>query len=266
MFKKLVLTSLVAAGVVAFVGADVVRSTWTRARTAVRASLAADLPLAAQLAEARRQIDAYAEHVIKAEVAAEGLARTIAETEREVRALAARVERERGALTEARERLSATPAGLEPAPHATLGASRQARSFRSASAALERRTRDLAALREQHAATVASIAEAKVEQTRLGEEVRTLASELESLEARQRAARTRAAVGDATLASNGFASARERLDAIRSALSEKERLLRYYEVRRDEVAGAEGAADPVEPDDALAAIDEALAAWPASPR
>lgn len=266
MFRKLVLTAALAAGVVAFVGTDVVRSTWSRARSAVRESLSSNVPLQTQLAEARAQIDAYAEHVIKAEVAAEGLARTIAETEREVRGLAARVERERSTLAETKERLSVTPTGLLPAPHVAQAASRSVQSFRSASATLERRTTDLATLRQEHASTLAAIAEAQAEQTRLAEEVRTLAAEIQSLEARQSAARTRASVGDGTLAANGFAAARERLDAIRASLSEKDRLLRYYEVRRGSTeAGAEVTADTTgTPAEALAAIDEALAAWPAT--
>lgn len=276
MFKKLIVTAAVAAGVVAFVGGDVIGSTWRSARKAVRTHLTASIPLPEQLAEARAQVDAYAEHVIKAEVAAEGLARTIAETEREVRGLAARVERSRATLAEAKERMTVVTAsatstvpglhGLEPAPRATEEAARQVAVFRQASQALERRSRDLEALRREHAATLASIEQAKTEQARLAQEVSTLAAELTSLEARQAAARTREAVGDATLAANGYALARERLDAIRAAISEKDRLLRYYEVRRGSAAAEGDLSLPSAetPADALAAIEEALASYPAA--
>lgn len=266
MFKKLIVLAALTAGVVAFVGSDVVGSTWHRARAAVRETLSANVPLKTQLAEARAQVDAYAEHVIKAEVAAEGLARTITETEREVRGLAARVERERMALSEAKDQLTIVPAGIEVAPHAARDAARRVGAFRLSSQALERRSSDLEALRREHAATLASIEQAKAEQVRLSQEVGTLAAELTSLEARQAAARTREAVGDATLSTNGYALARERLDEIRAAISEKDRLLRYYEVRRESAAVEGDLSVPVAstPAEAVAAIDEALASWPSA--
>jgi hypothetical protein len=264
MFRKLFWTAVLAAGVVAFVGTDVVKHSWGRARAAVRHSLTANVPLEAQLAEARAQVDAYAEHVIKAEVAAENLARAVAETEREVRALAVRSQRERAALGETRERLTVTTISVDDSRPVAEDAARKVQSFRLTSQALERRTADLATLREEHAATLKALEEARGEQVRLAQEVTTLAAELQSLAARTAAARTRESVGDATVASSGYAAAREKLDAIRNAITEKDKLLRYYEVRREVSAlGNESLAlVPTTPGDALGAIDEALAAYP----
>jgi chromosome segregation ATPase len=265
MFKKLLWTAVIAAGVVAFVGTDVVRHSWNRARASVRASLESGVPLKTQLAEARAQVDAYAEHVIKAEVAADNLARTIAEAEREVRGLMVRAERERTALTDVKDRLTVTNVSLEVHPQVTQEAARKVQSFRLTNQALERRAQDLATLRSEHAATLQALEEARAEQVRLAQEVNTLAAELQSLDARTAAARTRESVGDASLNHNGYAAAREKIDAIRNAIAEKDKLLRYYEVRRSaESAAMEPmSAAPATPADAAGAIDEALAAYPA---
>lgn len=264
MFKKLFWTAALAVGVVAFVGTDVLRHTWTRARAAVRSSLESGVPLKTQLAEAQAQVDAYAEHVIKAEVAADTLARTIGETEREVRTLAARAERERNGLTEAKEQLAVATVSLDGRTNPAREAGRKVQSFRATSQALERRAADLEALRGEHAATVKALEEARSEQVRLAQEVTTLAAELQSLEARTAAARTRASVGDPSLSGNGYAEARERIDAIRTAIAEKDKLLRYYEVRRDVQQAAVEAygAAPTTPAEAAGAIDDALAAYP----
>ena len=265
MLKKLLWTAVIAVGVVAFVGTDVVKNSWNRARASVRASLDSGVPLKTQLAEASAQVDAYAEHVIKAEVAADHLARTIAETEREVRGLMVRADRERLALGDVKERLTVTTVAVGGESPVAQEAGRKVHAFRLTNQALERRSQDLATLRSEHAATLKSIEEARAEQVRLAQEVNTLAAELQSLDARTQAARTRESVGDATLSRNGYAAAREKLDAIRGAISEKDKLLRYYEVRRSaESAGLEPLGDtPATPADAAGAIEEALAAYPA---
>jgi chromosome segregation ATPase len=265
MFRKLFWTAALAVGVVAFVGTDVVKHSWTRARAAVRESLTANVPLKAQLAEARAQVDAYAEHVIKAEVASDGLARAIGETEREVRALAARAQRERKGLDESKESLTVSTISVDTSRDVAHEAAKRVHAFRLTSQALERRAADLATLRAEYAATLKSLEEARGEQVRLAQEVTTLAAELQSLEARTAAARTRESVGDATVASSGYAAAREKIDAIRSAIAEKDKLLRYYEVRREAGLAATEALAPVPstPDEALGAIEEALAAYPA---
>lgn len=264
MLKKLFVIGLVGVGVVAFVGTDVVKNTWNRARASVRSSLDAGVPLKTQLAEARAQVDAYAEHVIKAEVAAESLARTIAETEREVRGLTVRADRERLALGEVKERLAVTTVSVGGESAVAQEAGRRVHAFRLTNQALERRAQDLATLRNEHAATLKAIEEARAEQVRLAQEVSTLAAEIQSLEARTQAARTRESVGDASLSRNGYASAREKIDAIRNAITEKDKLLRYYEVRRSaESAGLEVLTEaPPTPADAAGAIEEALAAYP----
>src|SRR5262245_55577641 len=125
MFRKLFWTAALAAGVVAFVGTDVLKHTWSRARNAVRSSLESGVPLQTQLAEARAQVDAYAEHVIKAEVAADALARTITETEREVRTLAVRADRERQTLGETKERLAVSTVSVDGAPKMAQEAGRK---------------------------------------------------------------------------------------------------------------------------------------------
>ena len=268
MFRKLFWIALIGAGLVAFVGSDVLKSTWQRARSSVRASLTENVPLKTQLAEARAQIDAYAEHVIRAEVASDTLGRAVADAERDVRGLSARVEREHLALADVKQRLTVTPAGLVPGDEVTQDAARMVDAYRASSQALERRVADLETLRRERAATAKAIEEAHAEQVRLDSEVKVLAAELESLEARQSAARTREAVGDASLSANGYASARERLDAVRTAIAQKDKLLKYYEVRREtrlESASAV-AATPSTPAEALSAIDEALAAWPVERR
>lgn len=264
MFRKLFWTAALAAGVVAFVGTDVVKHSWCRARAAVRQSLTANVPLEAQLTEARAQVDAYAEHVIKAEVAADNLGRAIADTEREVRALAVRSQRERAGLGETRERLTVATVSVDESRPVAEEAAKRVQSFRMTSQALERRTADLATLREEYGATQKALEEARGEQVRLAQEVTTLGAELQSLAARTAAARTRESVGDTSVSSSGYAAAREKIDAIRSALAEKDKLLRYYEVRRE--AGALGndavALAPATPGEALGAIDEALASYP----
>jgi len=268
MFRKLFWLALIGVGVVAFVGKDVVKNTWQRARSAVRASLTENVPLTSQLAEARAQIDAYAEHVIRAEVASETLARAVTDAERDVRGLAARVEREQLALADVKQKLTIVPAGLMPSDGVTQEAARLVDSFRASSQALERRAADLATLRRERAATAKAVEEAHAEQVRLDREVAVLAAELQSLEARQAAARTREAVGDASLSANGYASARERLDAIRTAIAEKDKLLKYYEVRRETQFESASviAATPSTPAEALSAIDDALASWPVEAR
>jgi chromosome segregation ATPase len=263
--RKLFWIGLAAVGLVAFVGTDVVRAAWSRARTAVRDSLTADVPLRTQLAEAQAQVDAYAENVIRAEVAAENLDEMIGEVEREVRGLGGRVDREREALASLRQRLTVEPAAATLTPvddRSEAQAIRRARAFKVANEALERRHADLERLRSERTATLQALAVAKAEQGRLADEVRLLAAEIESLDARTSAARTREAVGSATVSSSGFADARERLQKIRSTIKERNKLLRYYEFERDARPTLMDPAEGVVPDapTALEAIDEALSA------
>jgi chromosome segregation ATPase len=261
--KKLFLITLLGAGLVAFVGADAIGGALHRARDAVRDQLTADLPLRTQLAEARAQVDAYAESVIRGEVAAENLSEMIAGVEREVRVLGTRVERQRLALVDAQRQLEVVPTstGDRPEERAAL---RLAHAFRAQSELLQRRRQDLERLQSEHVATLASLAEARGEQARLAEEVKVLAAEIQSLDARTAAARTREAVGDATVSSSGFAGARERLDRIRTQLREKNKLLQYYAYERapvtdDALGGALDAGTSLDP---RQAVEEALAAWP----
>jgi len=256
--KKLFLLSLLVAALVAFVGVDAVKGALTRARSDLRDALTANVPLETRLAEARALVDAYAESVIRGEVAAEGLDTTIAAVAREVKGLEARVGREREDLAALRQGLEVVPVGGRPS-EAEREALRRARAFEATAERLLRRQDDLVRLREEREATAETLAEAKAEQARLTEEVRTLAAEIESLEARTAAARTREAVGDARVSASGYAAAVERLDAIRAAVKERNRLLAYYRVERPVSETAAVTAG----DDARAALDAALAAHPA---
>lgn len=261
--KKLIVLGLVAAGLVAFVGVDVVRGALGRARDEIRESLTSEIPLRTQLAEAQAQIDAYAESVIRGEVAAENLTEMIRDVEREVRVLEGSVERERTALVAMRRGLEVVPTSTAPTDE-EREATRRARLFRAKAELLERRRQDLERLKREHASTLASLQEARSEQTRLAEEVHVLAAEIESLEARTAAARTREAVGDATVSSSGYAEAQERLKKVRSTIRERNKLLEYYEYERRPVQTVEGlgaAADDV-PADPRAEIDDVLAAFP----
>jgi hypothetical protein len=261
--KKLILFGALAAAFVAFVGTDVVSATVARARHAIRDGLTKDVPLETQLAEARNQVDAYAESIIRGEVAAENLTAMVQRVEREVRSLEARIGRDRAALVQARQDLEVVPTSTNRRGDAERDAVRLARAFEARSELLERRRQDLERLRGEHAATLTALEQARSEQTRLSEEVRVLAAEIESLEARTAAARTREAVGDATVASSGHAAAIERLDAIRARVRERNKLLQYYEVERVTLV-SEDAAPWVdrEPVDAMTAVEAALAAWP----
>jgi len=236
---KLILTGLVVAGVVAFVGTDVVGATVTRARASVRASLQKDVPLSTRLSEARAQVDAFAENVIRGEVAAERLAEMIEETRREVA-------RRRGGLDRERQSLSTLKAGLEAQPTARLvsdgpartsdverEALRRARDFQVATTLLERRERDLAGLERDHQATVREVEAAKSQQMRLSEEVNVLRAEVAALDARTNVARTRKACQDSTIDRSGFGEAEARIQAIRDAIREQNKKLEWYSLRAD---------------------------------
>jgi predicted nuclease with TOPRIM domain len=262
--KKILLIGLIAAGVIAFVGVDAVTSALHHARSEIRESITSDVPLKTQLAEAQAQIDAYAESVIRGEVAAENLSEMIGDVAREVRVLETRVERERLALVAMRR-------GLEVVPTSTATtdeereAVRRTRLFKAQAQLLDRRQQDLTRLQREHQATLGSIDEAKAEQMRLSEEVHVLAAEIESLEARTSAARTREAVGDSIVSSSGYAEAQQRLKKIRTAVKERNKLLEYYEYERRPVSSAASVLSAEElPTDARSAIDEALAAYPGS--
>ena len=269
--KKMALIALVAIGLAAFVGTDVIKSTMGSVRSDIREALTSEVPLQNQLAEAQTQVDRYAESIIRGEVAAENLRDMIAGVEREVRGLTVRVDRERVALASLRDGLMAgakdgeiqTASTLREVKvkdqHATM---RKVRSFRAASELLDHRTRDLERLKNEYAATLGSLDKAKTEQMRLGEEIRVLAAELESLNARKAAARTRNAVGDSSIDGSGYNAAQERITKIRSKLREQNKLLQYYEYER--VVRVD-TADPVVSDldaDPVTAIDEALASYP----
>lgn len=268
--KKMALIALVAIGLAAFVGTDVIKSTMGSVRTDIRDALTSEVPLQNQLAEAQTQVDSYAESIIRGEVAAENLRDMIAGVEREVRGLTVRVDRERVALATLRDGLTA-PASGEIQTASTLRevksqdqrhTMRRVRSFRASSELLTRRTSDLERLHGEYGATIASLEKARTEQSRLGEEIRVLAAELESLNARKAAARTRNAVGDSTISGSGYNAAQERIAKIRSKLREQNKLLQYYEYER--VVRVDSA-DPVVSDmatDPLTAIDEALASYP----
>ena len=261
--KKLILIGLVAAGLVAFVGVDVVRGALGRARDEIRETLTSDVPLRTQLAEAQTQIDAYAESVIRGEVAAENLQEMIGDVQREIRGLEAGVERERLALV-------AMKRGLEVVPTSTATtdeereALRRTRLFRAKAELLDRRHKDLSRLQREYGTTIASLEEARNEQARLSQEVHVLAAEIESLEARTAAARTREAVGDAIVSSSGYAEAQTKLKGIRSSIRERNKLLEYYEYERRPVRGEmtiDVRIDTVDMDPRTA-IDEALAEFP----
>lgn len=261
--KKLILIGLVAAGLVAFVGVDVVRGALGRARNEIRETLTSDVPLRTQLAEAQTQIDAYAESVIRGEVAAENLAEMIRDVQREVKGLETGVERERVALV-------AMKRGLEVVPTSTAQtdeereALRRTRLFRAKAELLDRRRKDLERLNLEYESTLASLQEARNEQARLAQEVHVLAAEIESLEARTAAARTREAVGDAIVSSSGYAEAQQKLKGIRSSIRERNKLLEYYEYQRRPVNGEMAIDVRVDTyaEDPRTAIDEALAAFP----
>jgi DNA repair exonuclease SbcCD ATPase subunit len=266
--KKVALIAVVAIGLVAFVGTDVIKSSVGSVREAVRDALTAEVPLTNQLAEAQAQVDAYAESIIRGEVAAENLRDMIGGVEREVRGLTVRVERERAALAQLRDGLSggdgAVPVALKPTDASEhRGVLRRVRAFEASSELLERRTQDLGRLKEEYKTTLASLETARGEQVRLGEEIRVLAAELESLNARKAAARTRNAVGDSSVASSGFAKAHERIKKIRSTLREQNKLLQYYEYERVVRVEPSAAVTVEVPADPVTAIDEALAAYPA---
>lgn len=266
--KKVALIAVLAIGLVAFVGTDVIKSSVGSVREAVRDALTAEVPLKNQLAEAQGQVDAYAESIIRGEVAAENLRDMIGGVEREVRALSVRVERERTALASLRDGLSggdgAVPVAFAPSGGDQRKVLRRVRSFEAANELLARRAQDLERLKEEYKATLASLEAARTEQVRLAEEVRVLAAELESLNARKAAARTRNAVGDSTIASSGYAKAHQRIQKIRSTLREQNKLLQYYEYERVVRVEPSAAVAAEVPEDPLTAIDEALAAYPAT--
>ena len=270
MFKKFIVTALVVGGVVTFVGADVVGRTLHRARESVRASLTSSVPLRTQVAEARAQVDRYAENVIRGEIAAEALADTLARTTREVNARRAGVARERAQLAA----LHATLEQRGTSTYATLGATaggaapaatddervavRRAREFQAAVVILERREQDLAALQRDHEATLKEVASAKAAQGRLAEEVTVLQAEVEALEARTVVAQTRKAA-DASIDRSGFGEAEARIAAIRGSIREQDRRLEYY-ARRSEALHAADAFDPFHGETAVDALKAALEA------
>lgn len=266
MFKKLVVTALVVGGAVTFVGADVVGRTLARARESVRASLTSSVPLRTQVAEARAQVDHYAENVIRGELAAEALADTLARTEREVKARRAGVARERAQLAALHATLEqrgtstyAVAGGAAPAPSAEEHAAvRRAREFQAAVVILERREQDLAALKRDHEATLKEVASAKAAQARLAEEVTVLQAEVEALEARTVVAQTRKAA-DASIDRSGFGDAEARITTIRAAIREQDRRLAYY-AQRSEARTAVDAGDPFLGETAVDALKAALEA------
>ena len=269
--KKLALIALLGIGLTAFIGTDVIKSSVGTIRADVQDALRSEVPLKNQLAEARNQVDRYAESIIRGEVAAENLRDMIGGVEREVRALTVRTERERTALASLRDGLSASTGEAVPAslkaddlPVADQRAAlRRVRSFQAANELLGRRTADLDRLRNEYEATMASLGKAREQQARLADEVRILDGELESLKARKAAAQTRNAVGDRTIAGSGFNEAQERIKNIRSAVREQNKLLQYYEYERVVHVDAASAMAADMPTDAVTAIDEALAAYPA---
>jgi predicted nucleic acid-binding Zn-ribbon protein len=258
--KKTLLLIALGVGLVAFVGVDVVAGAVRHARDAVRASLTRNVPLREQLAMAQAQVDAYAESIIRGEVAAENLDDMITAADREVRVLEVRTGHEREALVSLRRSLEVVPASTAPQPE-DQDALRRARLFKAQSELLQRRRDDLARLRQEKEATQRSLAQAKAEQSRLSQEVQVLAAEIESLEARTAAAQTREAVGDASVSSSGFAEAQRRLQAVRNEVKQRNKLLEYYAYERRPLEGATTADDAL-PADPRQAIDEALAAWP----
>lgn len=275
--KKLILFGALTAGLVSFIGSDVVSQGIQQARAKVRAAITEQAPLETRLAEARTRIDKYAEQIIQGEVAAASLADRIQDAEREVRALTTRTEHERAALVAMRDAGSfgsgigagegeaVVATRLRPVGERQLAAEhaeavRMAERYRNHSALLERREGDLVRMKEQLAQTVQALETARSERMRLSEDARMLASEIESLKARKLAARTREAVCDHGLNQSGFAAADKALEDIRNELRKQDKLLDYYEIRREETLGV--STRYASPHDAAAAIDEALAAWP----
>ncbi|MDA1194446.1 MAG: hypothetical protein O2894_04615 [Planctomycetota bacterium] len=267
--KKMALIALVAIGLVAFVGADVVKATVGTVRADIRDALTAEVPLQNQLAEAQAQVDSYAESIIRGEVAAENLRDMIGGVEREVRGLTVRVDRERVELAALRDGFSGptneirTASTLRevqvPDQRKTL---RRVQSFRASSELLTRRVSDLDRLKGEYGATIGSLEQARGEQTRLGEEIRVLAAELESLNARKAAARTRNAVGDSTISGSGYDAAQEKISKIRSTLREQNKLLQYYEYERVVRVDSADAMSTDMTVDPVTAIEEALASYP----
>jgi hypothetical protein len=261
--KKILTLALLGAGVAAFVGFDVVGASVRGARQSLRTSLSSAVPLKTQLAEARAAVDAYAENVIRGEVAAESLSEAIDQAEREVRTRSVAVERERRALADLRDVLRDGGTMMRPASFGGVEASpaegereavRRARRFEAATAILARRAKDLEALRAERDATLAEVASAKDQQVRLAQEVEVLAAEVQSLEARQSVARTREACRGDSVSCSGYGAAEERIRAIRAAVSEQNKRLRHYAMRD---AASEIAVDEF-PVTAVEAIDAAL--------
>jgi hypothetical protein len=260
--KKILLIALAVAGVAAFVGFDVVGASVRGARDSLRASLSSTVPLRTQLAEAKASVDAYAENVIRGEVAAENLAEMIETAEREVRARTGAIDRERRSLAALRDTLAqghvqlASDGPLQAVPaggDADRDAVRRARRFEVAAALLARRQKDLESLRAEREATLREVATAKEEQVRLSQEVEVLAAEVQSLEARQSVARTRDACRGAAVACSGYGEAEARIQAIRTTVREQNKRLEHYAVRPSPI-------DPVDlfPQTGVEAIDAVL--------
>ena len=270
--RKLFMLALIVGGAAWFVGGDAVCSAVRSVRTAAREALTKDVPLENQLAEARRQVDAYAESIIRGEVAAENLQDMIHGVEREVRSLTVRVDNERKALVALRADLgtqrngAVVPASLRPLHQDDNQAAvvRRVHAFRASSSLLERRTSDLERLRREHEQTLGALQQARAERGRLSEEVAVLGAELQSLKARKAAARTRRTVGGNGVDRSGYATAHDRIVKIRSKIREHNKLLRYYEVERVATAApiVVESTHTVAIEDPAQAIDEALAAFP----
>jgi hypothetical protein len=268
--RRLFFIALILTGVAAFVGFDVVGATVRHAREAVRSSITSAIPLRTQLAEAKAQVDAYAENVIRGEIAAENLADRITETEREVILRKAGLERERASLYALRSSLERDTARLvsdgprQPSDEERT-AMRRAREFQAAQTIAERRAKDLEGLKADHAATVKEITAAKDQQTRMAEEVSVLEAEVTALEARESVAQTRAACRDATVDASGFGAAQQRLTSIRDRIKEKNRRLEYYAIRCDAGRGGDlglGYGSGLEALNAALSIKEAAALAP----
>jgi len=278
MLRKLIWTGVIVGGVVLFIGTDVVGSTIRRARESVRASLTSPVPLRTQLAEAKAQVDAYAENVIRGEIAAESLKDTIDRTTREVAARRGAIERERVALASMKSALDArASSGSTHLASASVSdgfsrpaksdeerqAVRRARDFRTAAAILERREADLAGLTKDYDATMREVASAKAAQQRLAEEVNVLRAEIEALEARASVAQTRKAC-DEVIDKSGYGEAQSRLEAIRASVREQNKRLEYYSMRADAMRDAEFS-DPFAGETASDAISAALGLSVAAP-
>ena len=264
--RKLFWTVALVGGVVAFVGFDVVGATVRRARESVRATLTSKIPLRTQLAEARAQVDAYAENVIRGEIAAENLKETLETTSREVAARRGGLDRERVALAALKADLvrggqavlADAPVVPQPAKpsDADRAAMRRARDFQAASTILERRERDLAGLTRDYEATQREVAAAKSGQVRLADEVRVLEAEIAALDARTEVAQTRKAF-DAVIDKSGFGDAEARITSIRNAIKEQNMKLEYYAMKADAVRDAESV-DGFGGGSAIDAIDAVL--------